>query len=97
MTANKRVNVTGIHTWDIAKYVLKKYIYPAREHGLTEIRVTASDIHNELITPLLSSGHRYPQVCSAMEKRILVEDPSIKEIVREGPEQSNTTVFIYIL
>jgi 5-methylcytosine-specific restriction protein B len=67
---------------EIRKYVLTKYIEPARRHGEQTVTVRAGDVHKGM-----GLTNRMPAVAGALGAEKFEEYANVRLIRREGPHQ----------
>ena len=70
----------------IRRHLLEHYFEPARSRGETLVTVRAGDIHKEL-----GLRNRVPNVCQAMESRILERNARVKISSKQGPPRGRGT------
>jgi hypothetical protein len=72
----------------IRLHLRERYIDPARRLGQTFVTITAGDVHKEL-----GLRNRVPNVCQAMESRILEREAGVKVSSKQGPPSGRGTTF----
>jgi len=70
----------------VRRHLQQHYFDPARRRGETLVTVRAGDIHKEL-----HLQNRVPNVCQAMESRILERKAGVKIISKQGPPKGRGT------
>lgn len=77
---------------EVRQYTKKQYIDPAREIGESYVSIRAGNVHKEL-----GFSQRLPLVCGALRSRKFLELCEIELVETEGPDNSTTTTFKYII
>lgn len=77
---------------DIREFVFAKYIKPARQSGVSEVRVRAGDIHKEM-----GLSQRLPAVCAAIGAQKFEKQYGILLVNREGPANGCNAYFTFKL
>lgn len=75
---------------EIRLHVDKKYVRPARERGVSSVRVPAREVADDL-----GYKARFPAICTALKSRKFESEFRVRLAGTEGPEQSSTTVFTF--
>jgi len=82
--------IMGSQAETIRQHLLERYFEPARRRGETLVTVRAGDIHKEL-----GLRNRVPNVCQAMESRILERNARVRISSKQGPPKGfGTTLTI---
>ena len=76
----------------IRRYVLARYVDPARISSDTELTISAGDVCRSM-----GLQGRAPNVCSVLGSRKLFDMAGLRLLDRAGPRQSTTTTFRYVL
>jgi hypothetical protein len=76
----------------VLKYVQSHFVVPARKNGVSEIAITAGEVHRDL-----KWSSRVPTVCAALNSRKFQKIAGLELIEKSGPPsgQSTTMVFRY--
>jgi 5-methylcytosine-specific restriction enzyme B len=77
---------------DIRRFVIARYIEPARAKGEQRVSVRAGDVHRAM-----GLSNAMPAVCSAIGSGRFLVDAGVAEAGREGPFNSSTVVFTFDL
>jgi len=76
----------------IRRYVLERYISPARTSGQSSVTVTVGALNNEMGLHMA-----WPNICQALEGRIFLELARVPPPTAEGPKMSTTRKLTYSL
>ena len=76
----------------IRRYVLVKYINPARARGAASVTVAVGPLNNEMGLKMA-----WPNICQALEGRKFLELAGVPPPVAEGPRQSTTRKLTFAL
>lgn len=77
---------------DIRRFVIDRYIEPARSRGEARITVKAGDVHREM-----GLSNALPAVCGAIGSNKFSTEADATEIAREGPANGSTVLFTFEL
>src|SRR6185437_7904164 len=77
---------------DIRRFVITRYIEPARSRGEERVSVKAGDVHREM-----DLNNAMPSVCSAIESNKFLVDADVTVASREGPANSSTVTLTFAL
>lgn len=82
----------GTQAEQIRAFVLKEYVAPARSAGAQQVTVKVGDVHRAM-----GLEAAMPAVCSALGGQKFWDLAQVRQLSREGPEQSSSVVFTYDL
>lgn len=74
----------------IREHTINQYISPARESGLSTIKISAKEVHADL-----GLKSRYPAICNALDGDIFKEKARVILRSRSGPRQSSTVTWTF--
>jgi 5-methylcytosine-specific restriction protein B len=77
---------------EIRRYVLEKYINPARRSGQSTVSITIGPLNNEMGLHMA-----WPNICQALEGRLFLKLANVPPPMAEGPKQSTTRKLTYSL
>jgi len=77
---------------DIRRFVIARYIEPARSRGEEKVSVKAGDVHREM-----GLNNALPAVCSAIGSNRFLAEANVREIAREGPSNGSKVLFTFEL
>lgn len=77
---------------EIRRYVLEKYIKPARLRGDATVTITIGALNNEMGLHMA-----WPNICQALEGRLFLQLANVPAPAAEGPKQSTTRKLTYSL
>lgn len=80
------------HADEIRRYVLEKYIKPARLRGDATVTITIGALNNEMGLHMA-----WPNICQALEGRLFLQLANVPAPAAEGPKQSTTRKLTYSL
>lgn len=76
----------------IRRYVLEKYIAPARAEGKATVSIIVGPLNNEMGLHMA-----WPNICQALEGRLFLDMAKVPPPAAEGPKQSTTRKLTYSL
>jgi 5-methylcytosine-specific restriction protein B len=76
----------------IRKYVLERYIEPARRRGDESVTIVVGPLNNEM-----GLNMAWPNICQALEGRKFLELARVPSPVAQGPKQSTTRQLTFAL
>lgn len=76
----------------IRRYVLEKYIAPARAEGKATVSIIVGPLNNEMGLHMA-----WPNICQALEGRLFLDMAKVPPPAGEGPKQSTTRKLTYSL
>lgn len=77
---------------EIRRFVLDKYVAPARQRGVAELTVRAGEVHRGM-----GLSNAMPAVCSALDGRKFAQMAGVSLIERRGPPQGANVYFRFDL
>ncbi|MFQ3451761.1 AAA family ATPase [Bradyrhizobium sp. UFLA01-814] len=77
---------------DIRRFVIDRYIAPARARGERRVSIRAGGVHREM-----ELENAMPAVCSAIGSNKFAAEAGAREISRDGPANSSTVMFTFEL